>query len=184
MCLRARARAFFSLRSAFSCARTCFCASIFLRARRRWVTQVSVGALCQGGCGRRLPPHPYSHRPPSCCPRGRPRGEATNIYSPSVPPQTASFLSGPGRLPPPPHHPPSVSGPPVPRGLGGRLPDRLWVTGLKVAVTTCRGAGYTAAVLRLASGREPVTLCRRGLGPPSRKLREGGGCRRARVFVS
>lgn len=121
MCLRACARVF-SLRSAFSCARTCFCASIFLRARRRWVTQVSVGALCQGGRGRRLPPHPYSHRPPSCCPRGRPRGEATNIYSPSVPPQTASFLSGPGRLPPPPHHSPSVSGPPVPRGLGGQAP--------------------------------------------------------------
>lgn len=38
----------------------------------------------------------------------------------------------------------SVVGPPVPHGLRGRLPDRLWVTGLETASTACRGTGYTA----------------------------------------
>lgn len=45
----------------------------------------------------------------------------------------------------------SVAGPPVPRGLRGRLPDRLWVTGLETASTACRGTGYTATFPRLAS---------------------------------
>lgn len=52
----------------------------------------------RGGCASAPPPS--LHLPLSCCPRGRPRSEATSIYSPSVPPPVSSFL--PARLPPAP----------------------------------------------------------------------------------
>lgn len=61
------------------------------------------------------PSHP--HWPPSCCPRGRPRGEAASIYSPSVPPQAASFLPGSAASHAPPSRP-CVPGPLRPRPRG------------------------------------------------------------------
>lgn len=85
------------------------------------------GPRFASGCRTSAPPPPTSpHLPPSCCPRGRPRGEATSIYSPSVPPPASSFL--PARLPPAPSRHGFCSGPSRPRaqgrGGGGAGSDR------------------------------------------------------------
>lgn len=75
------------------------------------------GPSFASGCRTSAPPPlPTSpHLPPSCCPRGRPRGEATSIYSPSVPPPASSFL--PARLPPAPSRLSVLD----PRGLAPRV---------------------------------------------------------------
>lgn len=69
------------------------------------------GCECECECGRDGWPRSESELAcshpgptplaPSCCPRGRPRGEAASIYSPSVPPQAVSLF--PSSACPPPH---------------------------------------------------------------------------------
>lgn len=107
------------------------------------------------------PSHP--HWPPSCCPRGRPRGEAASIYSPSVPPQAASFLPGSAASHAPPSRP-CVPGPLRPRPRGR-------------AATVGHGAedGHSRAghaALRLASGAASLPV-QRGPGTPSKPAPRG-----------
>lgn len=101
--------------------RACACACVCESARPGGMgDQVSVRAPRPRA---RLPPYPHPRAPPELPSRGRPRGGAASIYSPSVPPLAASFL--PAR-PAPPHTPRQLS---VPRPLSpvalGRLPDQV-----------------------------------------------------------
>lgn len=177
------------------CAHVCPCACVRTRACLSTLARATgdpgqCPSFVSGGAAADSHPHPYPHLPPSCCPRGRPRGEATYIYSPSVPPQAASFRAPPASRPRP---------RPVP-GLLFRDPLRPGASGAG-SQTGCglrgrrwplprAGAGCTAPFLDWPRGGSPFPCMERAWDPPFKRAPRagcglaGGGWRRARVFVS
>lgn len=120
-------------------ARACVCvrvrACVRARARAGRVTR-SVSELRVPGRGC-CAPQPTSPPPPQLPSRGRPRGGAVSIYSPSVPPLAASFLPAqPGPRLPPPHVSFPFPGPCARRPRAG-------------SQTKYRGAGRRTAPSRL-----------------------------------